>query len=215
MQIRWQVVTLTFDLLIPGWQGHCIPSCLAATYRIYQVWCSQSLIKLFRFRAWAHTHTHADKAMPQTTDNPSSTLNFAFSFFLNRETYLYIHCNCLFCWQPITTESRTPGKKTTTTTTISRLFGLCPGQPGWASTRRNIHPLTPIVVINYPLSASSIFYHLWRPCSLLNLHAWQSFSTISLQVFWSTSWPGTLYFILHTFLHSIIVFISQHMPIPS
>jgi len=23
--------------------------------------------------------------------------------------------------------------------------GFCPGQPGWAGTRRNIHPLTPIV----------------------------------------------------------------------
>jgi len=46
-----------------------------------------------------------------------------------------------------------------TTTTILRLSGLCPGQPGWASIRRNIHPLTPIVVINHPLSASSIFYN--------------------------------------------------------
>jgi len=33
---------------------------------------------------------------------------------------------------------------------------FCPGQPGWAGTRRNIHPLTPIVVINRPLSTSSI-----------------------------------------------------------
>ena len=32
---------------------------------------------------------------------------------------------------------------------------------------------------------------------------------------WSTSWPGTLHFILHTFLHPIIVFFLQHMPIPS
>jgi len=30
---------------------------------------------------------------------------------------------------------------------------------------------------------------------------------------WSTSWPGTLHFILHTFLHPIIIFFSQHMPI--
>ena len=33
---------------------------------------------------------------------------------------------------------------------------LCLGQSGWAGTRRNIHPLTPIVVINCPLSVSSI-----------------------------------------------------------
>ena len=32
---------------------------------------------------------------------------------------------------------------------------------------------------------------------------------------WSTSSPGTLNFIHHTFLHPIIVFFSQHMPIPS
>jgi len=51
--------------------------------------------------------------------------------------------------------------------------------------------------------------------SLFNLHAWQSFSTISLQspsFLWSTSWLGTIHFIHHTFLHPIIVFFSQHMP---
>jgi len=30
---------------------------------------------------------------------------------------------------------------------------------------------------------------------------------------WSTSWPGTLHFKLHTFLHPTIVFFLQHMPI--
>jgi len=44
---------------------------------------------------------------------------------------------------------------THTHTSVLRLCWFCPGQPGWASTRRNIHPLTPIVVINRPLSASS------------------------------------------------------------
>jgi len=29
---------------------------------------------------------------------------------------------------------------------------------------------------------------------------------------WSTSWYGTLHFILHTFLHPITVFFSQQMP---
>jgi len=37
------------------------------------------------------------------------------------------------------------------------------GQPGWAGIRRNIYPLTPIVVINHPLSASSICYKIWHP----------------------------------------------------
>ena len=34
-----------------------------------------------------------------------------------------------------------------------RFTGLCLGLPRWAGTRRNIHPLTPIVIINHPLSA--------------------------------------------------------------
>jgi len=62
--------------------------------------------------------------------------------------------------------------QTTTTTTILRLTRFCPGQPGGASTRRNIHPLTPIVVINHPLSASSIYYDPWHPpCSIYVPHS--------------------------------------------
>jgi len=41
-------------------------------------------------------------------------------------------------------------------TTVLRLYGFCPGQPGWSSTWRNIHPFTPIVIVNCPLYASSI-----------------------------------------------------------
>jgi len=52
-------------------------------------------------------------------------------------------------------------------TTILWLSGLCMGQPWWAGTGRNIHPLTPIMVSNHPLSASSIFYDPWHPpCSI-------------------------------------------------
>jgi len=40
------------------------------------------------------------------------------------------------------------------------------------------HSLTPIVIINHPLSASSIYYDPWHP--LFNLRAWQSFSNFSL-----------------------------------
>jgi len=40
--------------------------------------------------------------------------------------------------------------------------------------------------------------------SLFSLHAWQSLSTTSLQVLWSSSWSWTLYFILHAFLQPII-----------
>jgi len=52
-------------------------------------------------------------------------------------------------------------------TTVLQFSGFCLGQSRWADTRRNIHQLTPIVVINHPLSASSIYYdprHI--PCSI-------------------------------------------------
>jgi len=50
-----------------------------------------------------------------------------------------------------------PHTHTHTHTTVLRLYGFCLGQLGWAGTRKNIHSLTPIVVINHPLSASSIY----------------------------------------------------------
>jgi len=54
---------------------------------------------------------------------------------------------------------------THTHTTVLRLYGFWPGQPRWNGTRRSIHPFTPNVVINRPLSASSIYYDPWHhPC---------------------------------------------------
>jgi len=58
-------------------------------------------------------------------------------------------------WQ---VKDRVPSKELrdrlgTHTRTHTQLFygsGFCLGQPGWAGTRRNIHPLTLIVVINHP-----------------------------------------------------------------
>jgi len=89
-------------------------------------------------------------------------------------------------------------------TVVFRLYGFCLGQPGWAGTRRNIHPFTPIVVISCPLSASSIYYDAWHPpCSI---HTPDNLFPQYPSFLWSTSWPGTLHFILHTFLHQIIVF---------
>jgi len=40
------------------------------------------------------------------------------------------------------------------------------------------------------------------------------FNNLSLGLLWSSSWSWTLYFILHAFLHPVIIF-SQHMPIPT
>ena len=99
-----------------------------------------------------------------------------------------------------------PVTHTHTQTTILRFSGFCPGQPG---TRRNIYLLTPIVVINHPLSASSIL--LWSMASsLFKLRACQSFSTISLQVFFGLPFglaPSTSYSI-HFFTQSLSSFRS-------
>jgi len=98
-------------------------------------------------------------------------------------TYL-IYCNYVRSYYTHT--------HTHTHTTILRLYGFCPGQPVWACTRRNIHPLTPIVVITHPLSASSIYYDPWHPpCSVHapdNLFP-QSVSRFSLNSGSIAHWP--------------------------
>ena len=73
---------------------------------------------------------------------------------------------------------------------------------------------TLIVVINHPnlLSPSTMNHgilHIQSTCSAVFFH------NLSPSFLWSTSWPGSLHFILHIFLHPIIVFFSQHMAIPS
>ena len=68
-----------------------------------------------------------------------------------------------------------------------------PGESG-AVTRRNIQPLTPIMVINRLLSASSIYYDPWYlPCSV---HVPDSLFQQSLQVFFGLPFglaPSTSY----------------------
>ena len=90
---------------------------------------------------------------------------------------------------------------------------LHPGLPGWAGTRRNIHPLT------YPDRRPDFisFFHLpWSiASSLFNLRAWQSFCTTSVQVLFGLPVglePSTSYSI-HFFNQSVSF--SQHIPIPS
>jgi len=88
-----------------------------------------------------------------------------------------------------------------THTTILRLSGFCPEQTGWAGTRRNIHPLTPIVVISHPLSASSICYI--HGILSVQFIAWQSFSTIC---------PGFLVYLLawHPQLQTPYIYSPNH-----
>ena len=95
---------------------------------------------------------------------------------------------------------------THTHTTVLQLFGFCPGQPGWASTSRNIHPLTLIMVINHPyLLPPSTTIHGILPiqstCFTVFYH------NLSPSFLWSTSWPGTLHsYSIHFFTQSLSSF---------
>ena len=74
---------------------------------------------------------------------------------------------------------------------------------------------------SHPSWSSDILYHL-RPFTTISGILFVHFTCLTVLSYnlspgplWSSSWSWTPNFILHTFLHSIIVFFSQHMPIPS
>jgi len=80
---------------------------------------------------------------------------------------------------------------TYTHTTVLRLFGFCPGQPGWAGTRRNIHPLALIVVINHPYLLPPSTIH-----GILSIHVLYSLFPQSLSKFslvYLFAWHPTLH----------------------
>jgi len=71
------------------------------------------------------------------------------------------------------------------------------------------------------LSWSSVIHYLLPPSFtihgiLLDQYTCMTvfFHNLCPSFLWSTSWPGTLHFILHTFLYPTNVFFLQHMPIP-
>jgi len=83
----------------------------------------------------------------------------------------------------------------------NHFMALCLGLLGWAGTRRNIHPLTPFLIINRPLSASSIHCDPWHPpCSISMLDS--LFHNLSPSSLCSISWSGTLHSI-HFFIQSL------------
>jgi len=70
------------------------------------------------------------------------------------------------------------------------------------------------------LSWSSIILYLLQPSTTIYCILPVQFMCLTILLhklspssLWSTSWFGTLHFILHTFLHPFIVFLLQHMPI--
>ena len=93
----------------------------------------------------------------------------------------------------------------------NHLTALIWDYPGKPVPAENIHPLTPILITGHPLSTSSIHYNPLHPlCSVYVLDS--LFNNLSPGHLWSSSWSWTLNFILHAFLHPIIIFFSQHMP---
>jgi len=95
----------------------------------------------------------------------------------------------------------------------NNFMALCPGLNGWGGTRSNTHQPTILIIIQ-SLSASPTYHDPQHPpCSnyvLGNLFA-QPLSMSSLVYLLVRSPPPHI----HTFLHPISVFFSQHMPIPS
>jgi len=86
-----------------------------------------------------------------------------------------------------------------------------PGEPVPEETFAHSH-LSWSSIVSYLLHPSNTTYSILpvqSTCLTVILH------NLSPSFLWSTSRPGTLHFILHTFLHPIIVFFLQNMPIPS
>jgi len=107
---------------------------------------------------------------------------------------------------------RRNGKSNTCNThTHNQFMALCdnPGEPVSEETFTHSH-LTWSWIIPY---ASFIYYDPRH--ALCSIYVTVFSHNLSLSFLWSTSWPGTLHFKIHTFLHPIIVFFSQHMPMPS
>ena len=74
---------------------------------------------------------------------------------------------------------------------------------------------------SHPSWSSYILYHLPPFTTIYGILFVQFMSltvlseNLSPGPLWSSSWPRTLNFILHAFLHPIIIIFSQHMPIPT
>ena len=100
------------------------------------------------------------------------------------------------------------------THTHDRLTAFGPGQPG-----RPVPEET--LTHSHPSWSSDILYHL-PPFTAINGILFVHFTRLTVLSYnlspgplWSSSWSWTLDFILHTFLHTVIVIFSQHMTVPA
>jgi len=119
-----------------------------------------------------------------------------------------IYCNVLWLWicysATYLTHTHTHAHTHTHThTTVLWLFGFCPDNPG--------EPVPEERLTHSHLSWSSIVPYLLPSNTIHGILPVQStcltvfFHSLSPSFLWSTSWPGTLYFILHTFRHLVLM----------
>jgi len=91
---------------------------------------------------------------------------------------------------------------TTTTIVIWPFVWNYPGEPVPEETFANSH-LSWSSIILYLLPPSTMIHSI-LPVQFMRLTVF--LNSLSPSPLWYTSWPGTVHFILHTFLHPIIVF---------
>jgi len=100
---------------------------------------------------------------------------------------------------------------TTTTTTVLRPF-----------VRDLDEPLPEVTFTHSHLSWSSTILYQLPPSTMIHSIFPVQFTCLTVFLhnpspspLWSTSWSGSIHFILRTFLYPIIVFFSEHLPLPS
>jgi len=98
--------------------------------------------------------------------------------------------------------------------TSNHFMALCPrllGEPVPEETFTHSHLSRSSITLHQlsPFTTGHSIFPVQFTCLTVFMH------NLYPSLLWSTSWCGALHFILHTFLHPIIVFFLQHMPIPS
>jgi len=99
----------------------------------------------------------------------------------------------------------------TRTTVQWPLIRVYPGRPVPEETFTHSHPSRSSDILYQLPPFTTIHSILFVQFTCLTV----LFDKLSPGPHWSSSWSWTLYFILHTFLHVIIIIFSQHMPSPS
>jgi len=98
-------------------------------------------------------------------------------------------CQKLF-WLLLCNLLQTQWKQSNSSNTYTTILtAICPGLPGWASTRRNIHPFTAILIIKHPLPTSSVYYLFGNLSFTLTPHIHHKVTAVNERIF--TPWDTT------------------------